>query len=464
MSGVTFTGLASGIDSSSIISSILQQRRSAQIEPLEKKISELSDTNSSLAKLQELLTNLKSATDGFREVNGTVLAKTAASSSESRITATASNSASNGSYNLNVLSLAKNGSSSFNDRFASTSAVVNASINNGAAAVDRTVSVQVGTGSEQENVSIELTNTSTASDFVTQFNATSQKAQASLVNVGTTSSPSYAIVINSNASGSEKGEIAISVGAEITSAGGGTFTSSNLSQATDSTFTIDGVSGVFTRGSNSVSDVIGGLTFSFQSTGAATITVSDDGASTSSSVQEFVDSFNEIVKYIDENDLVTLDETGQQAVFGTLASTSLDENLLTALRAAFSGAATSGNSFNTLADLGITTERDGTLKFDVSKFESAISSDPESVRTITKNLGEALAGVSGTIAQFTRFNGLIDVAEQGNQAQIDASNARIIDLEKLLSQQEQQLTAQYSRLESVIGKLNSQQSALSGLL
>jgi flagellar hook-associated protein 2 len=224
------------------------------------------------------------------------------------------------------------------------------------------------------------------------------------------------------------------------------------------------VSGVFTRGSNSVSDVITGLTFNLQSTGTATLTVGDDGPTTSSSVRTFVDAFNEIVKYIDENDLVSTDESGQQAVFGTLSSTSLDENLLTALRSAFSAASTSGNSVNTLADLGITTERDGTLKFDASKFESSIASDPEAVRTITKNLGETLAGVSGTIAQFTRFNGLIDIAEQGNQNQIDASNARIVDLEKFLSQQEQQLTAQYSRLESVIGKLNSQQSALSGLL
>jgi flagellar hook-associated protein 2 len=464
MSGVTFTGLASGIDSSSIISSILKQRRAAQVVPLEKKITELTDTNSSLAKLQELLTNLKGTADGFREVNGSVLAKTAVSSSESRIVATASNSASNGTYNVNVLSLAKNGSSSFNDRFSSSSQVINASIDNGAATIDRTVSVQIGTGSEQENVSIELTNTSTASDFVSQFNATSQKAQASLVNVGTTSAPSYAVVINSNSSGTEKGEIAISVGAEITSAGGGAFTASTLSQATDATFTIDGVSGVFTRGSNSVSDVITGLTFNLQSTGTATLTVGDDGPTTSSSVRTFVDAFNEIVKYIDENDLVSTDESGQQAVFGTLSSTSLDENLLTALRSAFSAASTSGNSVNTLADLGITTERDGTLKFDASKFESSIASDPEAVRTITKNLGETLAGVSGTIAQFTRFNGLIDIAEQGNQNQIDASNARIVDLEKFLSQQEQQLTAQYSRLESVIGKLNSQQSALSGLL
>lgn len=464
MSGVTFTGLASGIDSSSIISSILKQRRAAQIEPIEKKITELTETNSSLAKLQELLSTLKSSVDGFREVNGTVLSKSAVSSSESRVVATASNSASNGSYTVNVLSLAKNGSTSFNDRFSSTSEVVNSSINNSASAVDRTVSVQIGTGAEQESVAIELTNTSTASDFVSQFNATSQKAQASLVNVGTTSAPSYAIVINSNSSGTEKGEIAVSVGTEISSAGGGAFVSATLSQATDSTFTVDGVSGVFTRGSNSVSDVIGGLTLSFQSTGAAAITVSDDGASTSSSVQNFVDAYNNIIKYIDENDLVSLDETGQQPIFGTLAGTSIDENLLSALRSAFSGAATSGNIVNTLADLGITTERDGTLKFDSSKFETAIASDPEAVRSITKNLGETLAGVSGTIAQFTRFNGLIDIAEQGNQVQIDASNARIIDLEKFLSQQEQQLTAQYSRLESVIGKMNSQQSALSGLL
>lgn len=464
MSAVTFSGLASGIDSSSIISSILEQRRTSQITPLTKKITELSDTNSSFAKLQELLTTLKSSADSFRDLNGTVLSKVATSSSESRVTAIAANAASNGSYLVNVLSLAKNGNASFNDRFASTSAAINSSIDNGASAADRTVTVQVGTGAEQESVAIELTSSTSLSDFVSQFNATSQKAQASVVNVGTTSAPSYAVVINSNNQGTEQGNIALAVGSEVTSAGSGAFSASTISQATNAEFTVDGVSGTFTRSSNSVTDVVTGVTFNFQSTGSATIKIGDDAEATTSSVQSFVDAFNEIVNYVKENDLVSVGSAGEDAVFGPLAGTSLDDSLLTALRGALSSSSASGGLLNTLADLGISTERDGTLKFDAAKFKEGVAKDPESVRTITRNLGETLAGVDGTIAQYTRFNGLIDIAEQSNQSLIDSYNSKVSDLEKALAQQEQLLTAQYARLESVIGKMNSQQSSLSSLI
>jgi flagellar hook-associated protein 2 len=168
--------------------------------------------------------------------------------------------------------------------------------------------------------------------------------------------------------------------------------------------------------------------------------------------------------YVQENDLVSVGSAGEEAVFGPLAGTSLDDSLLTALRSAISGSSTSGGLLNTLADLGVTTERDGTLKFDTSKFKEAVAKDPESVRSITRNLGETLAGIDGTIAQYTRFNGLIDIAEQSNQSLIDSYNTKIADLEKALAQQEQLLTAQYARLESVIGKMNSQQSSLASLI
>jgi flagellar hook-associated protein 2 len=463
MSAVTFSGLASGIDSTSIIASILDQRRATQIKPLQTKISTLTDTNSSLAKLSDLLDTLKGTADKFRDINGTVLAKTAASSSETRVTATAANTAGNGAYAVNVLSLAKNGNSSFDDRYSSTSQTINSSINNGAAPANRTVTVQVGTGADQESVAVELTNTTTAADFVSQFNTSSTKAEASLVNVGTASSPSYAIVINSNNQGTNLGELSTSVGSEITSAGSGAFVATTTSQATNAQFTVSGISGTFTRANNTVSDVITGVTLSLQSTGAATITIGDDASTTATTVQSFVDAYNDVVKYIAENDLVSTDETGQNAVFGPLASTSIDEGFLGSLRSSLSSSSISSGLVSTLGDLGIKTERDGTLRFDSTKFKESVASDPESVRSITRKLGDSLASVGGIIAQYTQFNGLIDVAERSNQSSIDSYNKRVSELEKALSQQEFALKGQYARLESIIGKLNSQQSALAGL-
>ena len=57
MSSVTFSGLASGIDSSALIESLIAQQRKARVTPLENKISKYQDTKDSLTELKSLLNN-----------------------------------------------------------------------------------------------------------------------------------------------------------------------------------------------------------------------------------------------------------------------------------------------------------------------------------------------------------------------------------------------------------------------
>ena len=473
MATISFSGLASGIDSTSLISALLEQQRAARITPLEDKIAAFQETNDAFSQLKELLNSLKAAAQKFRELYGTALAKTALSSDETVISATAANSATNGAYSLEVTALAKSATYSFDSSaqtYSSSDAAINSSINDGAAEADRTVTVQIGQGSEQETVSVVLTSTSTLNDFVTEFNNESENAVASVVNVGTASSPDYRVVITGSNQGSEKGEISVSVGSEITGAGSGAWDANSVSQAQDATFRIGGVGAgagdTITRSSNTNSDVIPGITFSLHAAGSATISVQDDSDSTAATIQEFVDAYNEVIKFISDNDTVTRDESGEEIenIFGPLASTSLDENLLSSLRSALSSSSTSGRTVNVLSDLGITTERDGTLKFDQDTFQTAMSQDPEGVRTITSTLGETLAATDGTIAQFTRFNGLIDSAYNSNSSEISTAQRRIGEEEDRLSAYEESLIAQFARLEALISQLNSQQAALTSLL
>ena len=472
MASINFSGIASGIDSSALIKSLLDQKRRAQVTPLEDKVSNLQGTNSSLSKLTTLLDTLKTSASKFRALNGTVLSKSFTSSDESKVSGSAANAAASGSFTVNVSSLAKNGTHSFDDRFSSDTSVINSGINNADPAANRTVSYTIGTGGDQETVDIELTNTTTVSGFVSQFNANSDNATASVVNVGTTASPSYAIVINSNNQGTQKGAIGVSVGSSVTDPNGdlstadGKFVTGTASAAADAEFSVTGIAGTITRSSNAVSDVIAGVTLNFQSLGSSTITVKDDSTKTSASMQEFVDAYNEIIKYIAENDAVTREEDGEEVsnVFGPLARTSLDEGVLGMLRSALSDAGVSGRSVNIFADMGITTNRDGTLKFDTAVFKEAMASDPEGIRLITESLGEDLAAVDGKIAQYTRFNGMIDLEETSNNQNITTSNKRISDLEALFSREGDSLNQRFSRLEALIGRLNSQQSTLSSLL
>lgn len=465
---INFSGIASGIDSSSLIKAALDQQRKSQIAPLQSRIDELTGTNTSFDELSTLLSKLQTAAGKFRAINAGSIAKTTTSSNEAVATATASNSAQSGSFTVTVAQLARGSTYSFSDRYSASTDVVNGSINNGAPAANRTLSIAVGNGSEEETVAIELTNTTTIGDVVSQFNAASTKAQASLVNVGTSSSPSYAIVINSDHTGIDKGKVTVTVGSEIQTAGTGAFNTgtATLTQATNAQFSLNGINGTIERGSNSISDLLTGVTFNLSSIGSSNITVTADAEASKGSVKSFVEAYNNVVKYIQENDLVSQEQDGGEIknIFGTLSQTSVDDNILSQLRGALLSAGISGRGVNTLADIGITTERDGTIKFNEEAYTNAFSLDPEGIRIVTERLGESLSSVDGVIAQFTRFNGLIGVSKNANTQSIASAQDRISNLEAALSKQEGSLTSQYARLESLIGRLNQQQSALSGLM
>lgn len=463
---INFSGLASGIDSNALIKAMLDSERKVRVDPFQAQITRLTDTDTALDSIKQKLTALNSAVAKFRLVNGGALSKNATSSDETSVTASASNGASNATYAVSVGQLARAATFSFDDRFTSDSQVINSSINNGAAAANRTVTLTIGTGAEQETVDIELTNTTTASQFVSQVNAGTTQAQASLVNVGTSASPSYAVVINSLNQGTEQGQLTVNVGSEITSAGAGAFGASSLTQAEDAEFTVSGISGTITRSTNTVSDVLTNVTLNLTGLGSATVSVSDDPTTSAQTVQDFVDAYNDLRDFINSKDTVTQseDSSGTTNIFGPLAQTSLDENLISTLRSALSSATSSSGSLHSLADLGITTERDGSLKFDSTVFKDALASDPAASATILQNLGETLGAVDGTIAQFNRFGGLIDTEENNNKSQIDSLTKRIADVEKVLSREEEGLTARFARLESLMGKLNSQQSSLAGIL
>ncbi len=462
-STINFSGIASGIDSSSLIKAIIDSERQVRVTPLQEQITKLQDTNSSFSELKTRLTALSTAAAKFRVLNGSALSKQGVSSDETVATASASNAAMNGTYGVTVSQLATNATYSFKSS-SGTYTSSSAKISDGASFSD-TVTITVGNASSPvDSVSIDVDENTTLDNFVTEFNSKASGAVASVVNVGTSSSPDYRVVINTNKTGTAEGQIDVSVGATLTARGA--FNQNTEDDAQNAIFSISGIGSNIERATNSVSDIFTGLTINLRGEGTTTLSIGDDSTSTTQTIQEFVDAYNDLVGYIAEHDTVTKDSDDEDAinVFGALASTSLDENMISAIRSAFSSAGISGGSVNTLADLGISTQRDGTLAFDTDAFNKAIDSDPESVRKITQNLGETLASVNGTIAQFTHYNGLLDQAMNANTSQVSSLQTQVSDAEDTLSSQEDSLTQRYARLESLMGQLNSTQSILTQLL
>jgi flagellar hook-associated protein 2 len=463
MADITFPGLASGLDTQALVEATTSASRQTRVKPSQDRVTNLEATNTALEELSTKLETLRSNLRTFSTLSGGAVSKTGTSSKESVVSATANSAASNGSYSVTVNNLASNHTYSFNNTYASPDTAIQNTLTGAESAADRTVTFTVGTGTELETVSVVIPNgTYTVQQFADAFNNSSSKARASVVNTGTAGSPAYKLVISSSYEGTEKGTIArTALGPALTN-----LTAYSESAAQDASVTVAGI-GTITRTSNSIADLIPGVTLSLNSLGSSTVKISEDAATTITKVQDFVDSFNDIVTFIRDSNAVTRQESGTEVrnTFGALANSRIDDNALQNLRTALSGAvASGGTSVRILADLGITTERDGTLKFDTTKFQTSLSSEPASVNTILTSLADTTTETGGTIDQFTRFNGLLDVTINANKTTILDLNARIATAERDIQLQAENLKARYARLESTMGKLQNQQSSLTSAL
>jgi flagellar hook-associated protein 2 len=460
-----FSGLASGIDSASLIDAIIEARsqtnevRRKEIEGLESENESLDEFNTKLLALNDLL-------DRFRTINGGGVNKKSASSDSTVATAAVSAAASNSTLGVTVTSIASASTASFADIYTSTDQALAAN-----ASGTQTIGVDVGLGSDLVSVDVDITSSTTVAQFVEAFNSNANAAgrvSASLVNIGTTDAPSYRVVFNSLKEGENLGTIAFDIPTAGAGFGGnGDLQTRSIDQATDAEFSISGISGTITRATNAVSDVVSGVSFQISKAGTANITVSDDSDSTADLFQEIVDAYNDLVEFVNENNGVSRAEDGNSItnVFGSLAKASVDDDFLSRFRTEFAAAsAASGTSVTAFSELGISTNRDGTLAFDIEKFKTAVGADPTGAAELFRNFADASAGTEGFIFEFTKFQGFIDIAQSANNTQVESLNDKISSLERTLEKVRANYEGQFSRLETLTSKLQSTQQALTGIL
>ena len=220
----------------------------------------------------------------------------------------------------------------------------------------------------------------------------------------------------------------------------------------DSQFNINGTD--YTHNTNTIGDVIGGLTVSLLSAGDSTVTVSDDNDSVVESLNEFVEAFNEAVEAIDT-------EVGRE---GKLYGDSSIRMIMYQLRSTiFSVVGDATGTYNNMLEIGISTgdsfESDtlSTIELDEAEFRNALQEDPTSLQSLFSNLGDSgvgdlienyLRGITsptGFLQDRSRSNGTID-------GEIEFTRDRIDMLERRLEQKERRLRMQFRRMEMLLSQ------------
>ncbi len=452
MSIISGVGLTSGIDYNTIISKLIEVER-IPIRNLENRRSIYNDKISVYNTLTSKLESLMNAVDKLRSSTN-FYEKTASTSNDTVLEATASNSASAGLYTIEPHSVAGKIQLATSDRrtgttsFSSSTDVVNSS---GGSLVfeytyaGTTVSLSIADGTTLEQLRDAINN-----------DADNPGVTASIINVGTND---YRLVLTGKDTGSSN-TITITANTTLTGFTDADFTAST---AQDAKFSIGGIDIV--KSSNTFSDVIPGVTITLkaESTSSVTITVNNDINSIKQNIEDFVDAYNAVVDYIDANSQYsTLARSG-----GALSDETTPGIILNRLKTIITSRVSGQPSdLRTLAQLGITTDYEtGHLQIDTTTLNEKLTSDLETVETLFTNSTDGIAKelydyLDGVTDQTT---GSIAIRVDGLEDLVSDINDDISDMESRLIRLEERLRRQFAALESMLTEMNSQSSFLSRL-
>jgi len=437
MATISAAGIGSGLDIESIISSLM----AAEQVPLQKlqvragdlltQISAYGTLRSALATFQDSVSAL-SSTDDFNLF-------TATSGDEESYTVTADNTAASGSYSVKVDTLAAA------HKLGSTTAIADADTLIGNAGDQMTITI----GSNSFTLDI---GGKSLSEIQGLINDASDNVGVS-AGIVTESASSVHLVLTSDNSGLDN-QISVAFTDSLDNPIADPLGMSEIQAAADAQITIDNTY-VITGSSNTISGAIEGVTFELlgEAAAATQMSISRSNSDISSAVSSLVTSYNSLLSSI-----------------GNLRNDSLDGDstlrlIETQVRSIMGGKAAVDGAYTYASQVGISFEKDGTLSFDSTELNSALESDLSAVVDLFANEDQGLAvRLDALVEGMLDTSGLIDAREEGLNASVDSTNARIDEMEYRLTLVESHYRAQFTALDTLMGQLQSTSDWLTGQL
>ncbi|MEK6531685.1 MAG: flagellar filament capping protein FliD [Deltaproteobacteria bacterium] len=438
------SGLISNIDYASLITQLVSLKKIPMTQlSAEKKT--LSNQNTAYSNLNSRVNDLKTSAEALK-TSDSFNVFSASTTSSTILGATAGSTATSGSYEVIVEALAKAHKVAANGLSSDTTAGLVAS---GAASI----TLQVGTGTAQ---TINVDATTTLTGLKDSINTLDMGITASIVNDGDPTNP-YRLILTSDTTGTAN---ALTI-TEDTSLNFAT----TLQSAANATFKVDNLS--FTRATNSVTDVITGVTLDLKSADAATtvtLSVARNVSAIQSKVSDLLNRYNGVVTYIKANNRYNTDTKVAGSLYGDTVARSIWDDLRRNMTGAISGLP---STMNRLIHVGVEIDKDGNFSLDSTKFTDAIESDFDGVMNLFID-GATTDGFGKRV--YDLADDMTDTIDGRIQERIDglAKNIKRIDFdisnkEKALTAYEEQLRTQFTALETMLSSIQAQGKFLASL-
>ncbi|MFW6323515.1 MAG: flagellar filament capping protein FliD [Desulfovibrionales bacterium] len=372
-----FTGLGSGTDFNEMITKLVETEQ-VHITRLEKWKTEWEEKIEAFQELNTKTLSLKTTLSGM-DTTDEFLQKTATTTDESVLTATAGSAAQEGNYEILVKQLAKNHILTHSAGHEDSSSDITSETD--------TDSVFVYTYNEQ-TVSIDVPSETTLSELADRINKDTDNpgVRASIIDDGT----KHHLQIRGLDLGAEY-DVAIDGATTLTDYGDGSFEESQTAQ--NSQIRVDGYPSDpdwIERSSNTIDDVIPGLNLSLNSASAdpVRVTVDRDTAAITEQVETFVTEVNEVLALLREQSKVDRDMNQGSILTGNYGVQMTQGWIKSILASRGIGFDYNRDTVVNLGSIGITTDADegsatmGQLQFDKSAFLNALNSDPDGVAAL----------------------------------------------------------------------------------
>ncbi|MEP6548265.1 MAG: flagellar filament capping protein FliD [Gammaproteobacteria bacterium] len=445
---ISSTGIGSGLDIGSIVSSLTTAAGFAQNTQLSKRQAALTAQVSAYGTFKSALDTLQATLTTLTNPK-TLAGRTATIADDKIASASATSGAIPAQYSLQVQNLA------------TAASLASQPLASGATVVG-TGTLTISVGGSSASITID-SSTNTLAGIAAAINAAPDNpgVSASIL----TTSAGARLVLTGNVTGAAN---AITVTQSDGDGGlaalaydpaNGVTTLTQTQAATDANFSINGFAA--TSASNQVSSVISGVTVNLLSTTAVatptTLTIGNDTDGAQTSIGTFVTALNGLLTSIQS--LTSYDPTTQIAgpLLGNATLQSFQNQLAKVLDQVTSGNASLGTS---LASLGIAANPQGTYSTNSTTLANALTGNLASVTAFFGGTNGIATQLNTLIGHYTQAGGLLDSINQGLQSSLNDVANQQTALNKRLAVYSATLTAEYNAMDTAVALLKQTQTYL----
>ncbi|KRC59697.1 MULTISPECIES: flagellar filament capping protein FliD [unclassified Nocardioides] len=428
-------GLASGLDTASIINQLMTLEAASQTK-LKTQVTTEQGKVTALQKLNTALQALAGAAKDMVTPTTSTWSTLKATSSNTGVSVAATSTASPGAFTVTVGQTALTHQVAFTDAHAKTDTVTG------------TTNSVLLKRAGQPDLQIDTAN-GTLEELAAAINGADAGVRATLVRTGTSGgTDQYRLLVESSTTGQAQDfQLTDSTGAALL--GGAT-----VRAGRDAAIDIGGITA--TSSTNTFTAVVPGVTITLgpSATGTADIAIDRDAATQSTAVKGFVDQVNAILTQVGA---LTSNSTDAK---GLLAGDSTLRRVAGALQDAIYPP--DGTS---MAKYGIQVDRYGKVTFDADKFAESYKADPVATAAAFTGADGFAARVQKVAeAASDKYKGSVTNAITTHTSTITRLNKSIEDWDGRLELRRSALERQYTALETALSQLNGQSQWLSSQL